>query len=177
MIRHGTRNPSAKVIRAMNTDLYKFKDQILSKGLFCEEDKALFKSWESNLSEDEEKNLVAEGEDELIDLGERFQNRFPQLLSEQYDNYTYKVSLIHLQFTPHLTLFSPSSSNSLPRKEQNEVPKDSPLVFSAERISVRFGSKHLSIAIPSSASTNSATAGGRWSRRTPRPSLRYNDSQ
>ena len=74
----------------MNTDLYRFKEQILQKGQLCDTDKELFKSWESFLNEDEEKNLVAEGEDELIEMGERFQKRFPDLLTEQYDNSTYK---------------------------------------------------------------------------------------
>lgn len=76
----------------MNTDLYRFKDQIIQKGLFCSDDKERFKSWKSYLSEDEEKNLVAEGEDELTDMAERFQKRFPDLLLDQYDNSTYKVN-------------------------------------------------------------------------------------
>lgn len=96
VIRHGTRNPSKLVIRAMNTDLYKFKDQIVQKGLLCDADKNLFKDWESLLSEDEEKNLVAEGEDELIDMGERYQKRFPDLLSDRYENSTYKVRPMNL---------------------------------------------------------------------------------
>lgn len=75
----------------MNTDLYKFKDQIIRKSHLCDKDKKAFTAWESYLNEDEEKNLVAEGEDELIELGERYQMRFPDLLSEQYDNSTYKV--------------------------------------------------------------------------------------
>lgn len=75
----------------MNTDLYSFKDQILRKGNLCDNDKDAFRDWESHLSEDEEKNLVQEGEDELIDLAERFQKRFPDLLAEVYDNSTYKV--------------------------------------------------------------------------------------
>lgn len=102
VIRHGTRNPSAKIIRAMNTDLYRFKDQIIRKGRLCDMDRELFKSWESHLSEDEEKNLVAEGEDELIDLAERYQKRLPDLLSDQYDNSTYRV------------MFTTISSNQYP---------------------------------------------------------------
>lgn len=75
----------------MNTDLYSFKDQIIEKSGLCEDDKDAFRSWESYLSEDEEKNLVQEGEDELIDMAERYQKKFPHLLSETYDNSTYKV--------------------------------------------------------------------------------------
>lgn len=75
----------------MNRELHIFRDLIYLQGRLCNEDKRLFQEWASHLSDDEEKNLVAEGEDELIDLGERYQNRFPGLLSDQYENSTYRV--------------------------------------------------------------------------------------
>ena len=98
VIRHGTRNPSAKMIRKMSTDLYKFRDEILNNSLICDNDKKLFKSWKCDLKEDQEKLLVLEGEDEMINLAERIQNRFPGLLSERYENSSYKVNTINYFF-------------------------------------------------------------------------------
>lgn len=42
------------------------------------------KKWNFTVLEEEEKFLVAEGEDELIELAERMQNRFPTLMPEVY---------------------------------------------------------------------------------------------
>lgn len=150
----------------MNTDLYKFQDQIIRKSHLCDKDKEAFTAWESYLNEDEEKNLVAEGEDELIELGERYQMRFPDLLSEQYDNSTYKVrpsndpSAISKSCIIYKRLYS-FSSNSPPPRERNEAPKDSPRDSLVERIYGRSGTTHPCTGILSSASTSSATLGGR----------------
>lgn len=75
----------------MRTDLDRFKDIILNNSLLCDSDKSLFKPWKCELKEAKEKLLVYEGEIELLEMAERFQNRFPGLLSEFYDNSTYKV--------------------------------------------------------------------------------------
>lgn len=39
----------------------------------------------------DEKRLAHEGEDEMVELAERFQNRFPQILPDVYTNSTFKV--------------------------------------------------------------------------------------
>lgn len=91
IIRHGTRNPSAKTITKMKNDLYRFRDDLLYNSRLCKADRESFWSWACYLNEDQEKILVPEGEDEMIDLAERFQLRFPHLLSDNYDNSTYKV--------------------------------------------------------------------------------------
>lgn len=39
----------------------------------------------------DEKKLTHEGEDELMELAERFQKRFPELLPETYSNSSFKV--------------------------------------------------------------------------------------
>jgi multiple inositol-polyphosphate phosphatase/2,3-bisphosphoglycerate 3-phosphatase len=43
------------------------------------------------VEEADEKRLAHEGEDEMVELAERFQNRFPQILPEVYTNSTFKV--------------------------------------------------------------------------------------
>uniref|UniRef100_A0A7G3AGA7 Putative conserved secreted protein n=1 Tax=Lutzomyia longipalpis TaxID=7200 RepID=A0A7G3AGA7_LUTLO len=97
IFRHGTRNPSKKQIRRMKTILSEHRDAILAKGALCERDKEQFRTWKVHLNEDEEKFLVPEGEVELIELAERTQNRFPDLLFDQYDNLTYKFKYTHTQ--------------------------------------------------------------------------------
>lgn len=87
IIRHGTRNPSKKVIKQAKSKLTALKDEILTKngaGL-CPQYLERLSMWKFNVTPDEEKFLVAEGEDELIELAERMQNRFPTLLRDVYD--------------------------------------------------------------------------------------------
>jgi len=38
--------------------------------------------------------LAVEGENEMIDLGERYQARFPYLMPETFNNQTYKVCTV-----------------------------------------------------------------------------------
>uniref|UniRef100_A0A1I8PYE6 Multiple inositol polyphosphate phosphatase 1 n=1 Tax=Stomoxys calcitrans TaxID=35570 RepID=A0A1I8PYE6_STOCA len=87
VIRHGTRNPSKKVIKKAKTKLMDIKQDILSREDvdMCPDFLQRLKTWQFNVSAEEEKFLVAEGEDELLELAERMQNRFPQLLPEEYD--------------------------------------------------------------------------------------------
>lgn len=55
------------------------------------EEADLFKNWTIIFIEDDIMKLAIEGENEMIDLGERYQSRFPTLMPEIYDNKTYKV--------------------------------------------------------------------------------------
>lgn len=86
-IRHGTRNPSKKVIKQAKSKLTALKEELLTKEdtELCPKFFENLRTWSFNISADEEKYLVAEGEDELIELAERMQNRFPTLLAEEYD--------------------------------------------------------------------------------------------
>lgn len=53
-----------------------------------------FKSWYLKAEPEQEKFLVAEGEDELIELAERIQKRFPSLLNSDYspNHYLFKYT-------------------------------------------------------------------------------------
>ncbi|XP_075158302.1 multiple inositol polyphosphate phosphatase 2 [Haematobia irritans] len=87
IIRHGTRNPSKKVIKQAKTKLMAIKEELITKrdSDLCPEFLQRLNFWQFNVTSEEEKFLVAEGEDELIELAERMQKRFPQLLPEDYD--------------------------------------------------------------------------------------------
>lgn len=78
----------------MRNHLTNIRDQIIEKqfdGKLCDSDIELFRQWEPNLNENESKHLVLEGTDELIGLAERIQSRFPSIISDIYNNNTFKV--------------------------------------------------------------------------------------
>ncbi|EDW05961.1 multiple inositol polyphosphate phosphatase 1 isoform X2 [Drosophila mojavensis] len=88
IIRHGTRNPSKSVILQAKERLSEIQTQILaqSESNLCDDELKRLRRWSwSHIEPDDEKLLVAEGEDELIELAERFQLRFPKLLPDLYD--------------------------------------------------------------------------------------------
>lgn len=87
VIRHGTRNPSKKVIENIKTQLTSLRDNILSQkdNDLCSKHLESLRKWNFTVPPEEEKYLVAEGEDELIELAERLQNRFPNLLPDIYN--------------------------------------------------------------------------------------------
>lgn len=60
---------------------------------FTDEDIDLFKGWKITFNEDDIMKLAEEGENEMIDIGERYQSRFPTLMPEIYDNQTYRVKI------------------------------------------------------------------------------------
>ena len=60
---------------------------------FTAEDAALLAAWSITFTEGDIMKLAEEGENEMIDLAERYQSRFPSLMPEIYDNRTYKVSV------------------------------------------------------------------------------------
>ncbi|XP_046397097.1 multiple inositol polyphosphate phosphatase 1 [Ischnura elegans] len=95
IVRHGTRYPSAKVIRSMKEGLPLLKDSILrnydgGRGSLCFKELYNFGNWSTNVEEANEKQLTHEGEDEMQDLAERWLNRLPSLLTENYDNSSYE---------------------------------------------------------------------------------------
>uniref|UniRef100_U5EQ88 Multiple inositol polyphosphate phosphatase 1 n=1 Tax=Corethrella appendiculata TaxID=1370023 RepID=U5EQ88_9DIPT len=92
LMRHGTRNPSRKVIRRMYSDLVHIRNSFIENDdlQLCEEDIEAFKQWRPILSEDEQKILVDEGVDELFELGQRYKKRLPYLLSQSYNENLFK---------------------------------------------------------------------------------------
>ncbi|KAM8719677.1 hypothetical protein ACLKA7_005841 [Drosophila subpalustris] len=88
IIRHGTRNPSKSVILHAQKRLVELQAQLLqqSQPNLCPDDLRQLRRWSwEHIEPDDEKFLVAEGEDELIELAERMQLRFPQLLPDLYN--------------------------------------------------------------------------------------------
>ncbi|CAK1581760.1 unnamed protein product [Parnassius mnemosyne] len=95
MVRHGTRLPSAKDIRRMNSTLKDLKYEILmqnrlKKGLLNSQELDAFKEWSSDLDINQEKFLTYEGKDEMILLAERTQKRFPNVLKRKYNNHSFE---------------------------------------------------------------------------------------
>lgn len=93
-MRHGTRYPKRSVIHAINDHLTNIRNEIFEKRKprLCPNDIERLRSWKSELNVDEEKWLTYEGNDELLQLAERIQNRFPSILPEQFSETFYKVS-------------------------------------------------------------------------------------
>lgn len=103
-VRHGTRTPGQKTVNKMNTLLTAFRDEILSnhdneRGNLCDDTLIKLRKWSSPFDASEHKILAHEGENEMLELGERYQNRFPDVLSEIYSNSTYKFRFTATQRT------------------------------------------------------------------------------
>uniref|UniRef100_A0A1A9WAX3 Multiple inositol polyphosphate phosphatase 1 n=1 Tax=Glossina brevipalpis TaxID=37001 RepID=A0A1A9WAX3_9MUSC len=107
IIRHGTRYPSKGVIERAKNTLRSLKKHILSnsKVNLCSKHIEILKDWHFNVGTEEEKFLVAEGEDELIELAERLQNRFPRLLPINYD-----PSIYYFKYTATQRTFESAKS-------------------------------------------------------------------
>ena len=88
--RHGTRYPSKQGIKLMNEVIPTILENIdESKTKLCPEDLKLMNEWNSNAVENQAKNLHPEGELELLNLGENYQNFLPDLLNEDYHDQDY----------------------------------------------------------------------------------------
>lgn len=57
------------------------------------DDALLFKEWKLSFNQSDMMKLAMEGENEMIDLAERYQTRFPSLMPEIYNNETYRVCM------------------------------------------------------------------------------------
>lgn len=104
ILRHGTRYPGKKYIPSMIEKLPKLQKIILdnykeNESEFTDEDIDLFKGWKITFNEDDIMKLAEEGENEMIDIGERYQSRFPTLMPEIYDNQTYRFKYTATQRT------------------------------------------------------------------------------
>lgn len=93
LVRHGTRNPSAKLIKRMLERLPEIREIIRNKNFT----KPL-ERWVLKLSEKDQKLLTHEGEEEMLKLAKRMQNRFPEILNSRYSNSSYKVLSFFLHF-------------------------------------------------------------------------------
>ncbi|KAJ3646979.1 hypothetical protein Zmor_024534 [Zophobas morio] len=104
LIRHGTRNPSLALIQKMRTRLAEIKELILENlpegtDEISNIDLDLFRSWTPKLRDKDEKKLTHEGEEEMLFLAERLQNRFPKLMTNIYSSTLYKFKYTHSQRT------------------------------------------------------------------------------
>ncbi|XP_011144551.1 multiple inositol polyphosphate phosphatase 1 isoform X2 [Harpegnathos saltator] len=104
LLRHGTRYPGKKYIPRMLDELPKWKHIILKnydngETRLSADDAALFKKWKPIFTSSDTMKLAIEGENEMIDLGERYQARFPSLMPEVYSNQTYKFRYTSTQRT------------------------------------------------------------------------------
>ncbi|XP_072743794.1 multiple inositol polyphosphate phosphatase 1 isoform X2 [Anoplolepis gracilipes] len=104
ILRHGTRYPGKKYIPRMINELPEWQHIILQNykqntTSLSANDAALFKKWKMSLAERDMMKLTLEGENEMIDLGERYQARFPSLMPETFNNQTYKFRYTSTQRT------------------------------------------------------------------------------
>ncbi|KAG6442773.1 multiple inositol polyphosphate phosphatase 1 [Manduca sexta] len=94
IIRHGTRLPRDTDIIKMNTTLKDLKYEILlnnklGNGELTDEQIKNFEQWSTDINLEHERFLTLEGQDEMILLAERMQNRFPGAIKRKYNNATF----------------------------------------------------------------------------------------
>ncbi|XP_051168153.1 multiple inositol polyphosphate phosphatase 1 isoform X2 [Leptopilina boulardi] len=104
LIRHGTRYPKRKQILSFIEKLPEIKNLILenfrlNKTTLTVSSALKFTKWKVTFDLNQSKTLAEEGENEMIDLAERFQSRFPSILIKNYDNTTYKFKYTATQRT------------------------------------------------------------------------------
>lgn len=104
IIRHGTRNPSHSFIENMNTRLPEIKDLILKYNTISSEflhnsDLIALQKWQVKLAKKDSKKLTHEGQNEMIDIAERMQSRFPSLFSNIYSSTSYMFKYTDSQRT------------------------------------------------------------------------------
>lgn len=92
LVRHGTRNPSAAVIRKMQKRLPQIRDMIINEGSSSVDHMSSLRKWAVHITDKDEKQLTHEGEEEMLLLARRMQRRFPDILNSAYSNSSYKVS-------------------------------------------------------------------------------------
>lgn len=94
LVRHGTRNPSAKVINKMQERLSYIRNLVIERtNLNGNVIKEELKKWKLLITDKEQKRLTHEGEEEMLHLAERMHRRFPDILNSVYSNSSYKVLL------------------------------------------------------------------------------------
>ncbi|KAJ8679356.1 hypothetical protein QAD02_015143 [Eretmocerus hayati] len=124
MVRHGTRNPGRKFVEPMTKHLPEIQSKIIENfeignGHLSSIVVEKLRKWKISLKEDDAMKLVDEGENELIDLAERMQARFPTILKEDYDEKSFKFKYTNTSRTElsarsfTLGLFGQSDSSKI----------------------------------------------------------------
>lgn len=85
VIRHGTRTPGPETAESIRTRLLTIRDLIVSYSRNSEP----FRKWKPHRELDDQKRLTKMGQEEMLSLGKRFRNRFPNMLSSEWSNETY----------------------------------------------------------------------------------------
>ncbi|XP_043527414.1 multiple inositol polyphosphate phosphatase 1-like [Frieseomelitta varia] len=88
LIRHGTRNPGKEEIKNMKHNLPELQHRIIKNheqhgnGSLCQKDLEKLRTWnlDPNLDKHKHKYLTAQGKKDLLSLGARFKDYFPELL-------------------------------------------------------------------------------------------------
>lgn len=98
ILRHGTRYPGKKDVPRIINELPQLQHMILRNyenniTSLSVDDAALFEKWKLPLAQRDMMKLTEEGQNEMIDLGERYQARFPSLMPEAFNNQTYRVRI------------------------------------------------------------------------------------
>ncbi|XP_065217797.1 multiple inositol polyphosphate phosphatase 1-like [Planococcus citri] len=90
VLRHGTRTPGKETTDFIKNRLPKIRDLIVTSSKNDDScDINSFKKWNFHAELDDQKTLTHTGEDEMINLGERFGSRFPKILPEDWYNSSY----------------------------------------------------------------------------------------
>ncbi|ODN04225.1 Multiple inositol polyphosphate phosphatase 1 [Orchesella cincta] len=104
LVRHGTRNSGAKVLRTMKNSLPRIREEILEahsqgKGSLCNGELSEIRAWRAEPLplEGNEKILVPQGEKELSGISRRFKLRFPDIFASNYHNDTFKFKYTKTQ--------------------------------------------------------------------------------
>jgi hypothetical protein len=101
MIRHGTRFPGKNHIISMKNNLPQLQKKIV-KNLKKNNPKLFhdlidnFNKWKLSFNDSDAMYLSDEGMNELIDLAERMQTRFPKLFVDDYSKDLYKVYILYI---------------------------------------------------------------------------------
>lgn len=96
IVRHGTRYPGEKDIKSMKENLPVLRRNVIEKfqSNYSKLSKSFIhqlKGWKIDFDIHDSKILDSEGENEMTDLADRMQTRFPFIFRDSYDNQMYKV--------------------------------------------------------------------------------------
>ncbi|XP_046838609.1 multiple inositol polyphosphate phosphatase 1-like isoform X2 [Vespa crabro] len=104
ILRHGTRYPGKKNVPHMIKNLPELQKIILNnykmnKTNLSHDTIIKLSNWKLRFTKNDMMNLAKEGENEMIDLGERYQSRFPNIMPEIYNKRSYKLKYTATQRT------------------------------------------------------------------------------
>ncbi|KAF5307959.1 hypothetical protein FQR65_LT06526 [Abscondita terminalis] len=99
ILRHGTRNPTAKLIKQMKEDLRMIRDEILLYSDLNRYQREALKTWQIRLNTNDANTLAEEGKLEMFLLARRMQKRFPSMFPLTYSNQTYSFKLTETERT------------------------------------------------------------------------------